>query len=405
MKTRLQPSAHDAPPQPVDAARSVEQTLLTLEANLEEAISLGGAAATSHHALAPAASQRPVARLVIALILATGLLAAGYYLWTCFFRFSAHGFVVARSAELTAPWAGWIEEIHVRPGQAVEQGHLLATVANPELDAAIAELEDELRTTQAELAAEAARLESSFLAQQDQYLQLRSQYFDLQGKLGAEMARVKELTANRTRLEPLLESSIVSEQRIESLRSRHEGSQSRVASLKSALAALEIRLEQPPSLESKSVLLRPLQAKIEQLTAEIERLKLKQKRSALRAPFTGKVARVLGHKGEPCSVQRPVFELLDANSLEIVVQVEADRIERFPVGKEVTSLVGIHQVAFTCQVVAVGPRFEEQPLEPFETRAHPRRLVPVYLKLPRDLPAGLTLRDGETVRIPTAWGG
>ncbi|MEQ8837685.1 MAG: hypothetical protein RID07_12835, partial [Lacipirellulaceae bacterium] len=287
--------------------------------------------------------------------------------------------------------------------QAVQQGDLLATVVNPDLDASAEALEDQLRMAQAELNGEEARLRASFLARQDQYLQLRSQYLELQGRLGTETAKSEEFLANRSRLEPLLDSSIVSEQRIESLRSRHEGSRSRAAALQSMISTLEKRLEQAPSQEYDAALLGPIEAKVDQLTAQLERLRLKRERGAIRAPFAGKVVRVHGHVGEPCSFERPIIQLLDTGSFENQVNVEADRLVQFAVGEQIEALVGRAQSAVTCDIEAVGPKYEE--IAPLGTNSTARqKLIPVYLKLPQDLPEGLILRDGEIVHIPTVWG-
>ncbi|MDC0935012.1 HlyD family efflux transporter periplasmic adaptor subunit [Pirellulales bacterium] len=410
MKTRLQPAAAAPPDAPIDAAQSADVALREVEECLREAVAepdsqLAAGVETSALATSSVPSDRPLGRAAFALTLAAGLLLAVWTLWSSFFRYCDYGMVSADVAEITGPWAGKIEAVHVQPGARVQQGDRLATVVDPDLDGSIASMEDRLRTAQAELRAEAARLDASLLTQQDQYLRLNSEYFDLLGRLSAESANAEELRTSRDRLEPLVASSIISEQRIDSLRLRQDASDARVSSLERAIAALEDRLSVKPTPERNEAQLEPWRVKIEQITAEITRLKRKRERGTVRAPFGGQVILVSGHPGEPCSVDRPLVELLDANSVAITIYVSPARVDRYPVGGRVQASVGNARALLTCQVVAIGPQYEASPLELFDEASRRRRLLPVYLSLPHDLPEDLALRAGEDVSIPRSWGG
>lgn len=401
MKTRLQPATpttNDAP----DAARSAESALKQAEDGLRAAVE-GLPGHTAEPGAPPVHSDRPVGRSVIAFVLAGGLIVAAITMWTAFFRYSAHGVVVASTSEISAPWSGAIQTVHVRPGEFVEQGALLATVVDPDLDASIARLRDELKTTQAELDAETARLEESFLTQQDNYLRLTSQYLDVMGRLGAESATAEELAASRDRLEPLVGKAIVPEQEIDSLRFRHDASSARIVSLQRAAAALESRLSQTPSQDRINTQLKPWVTKTELLAAEIARLEAKQQRGAVRAPFPGRVVRVRGHAGEACSSDRPIVELLDDRSREITLYVAPSRIERFPVGRRVWAKIGSRSAA-VCQVTSIGAQHEASPLADSDA-TRPQQVIPVYVSMPEDLPDGAAPRAGEEVRILSSWGG
>lgn len=420
MKSRLQPAVV-APEAPADAARSAEAALEQVEQQLHQAIVEApappaaqsppaespppAARATPAASAPPIPSARPLGRALIAITLAAGLLVAGSAVWANFFRYLAHGIVIARTAELPAPWAGTIETMHVRPGQLVGQGGLLATVTDPQIDAAIERIQDELRTARAELAAAAARLDAEAIAEQDRRLQLSSQYFEMLGRLGAESATAEELSASRNRLAPLVESSTVTEHEIESLAFRQAASRARVAAMQQTVDALADRLHHPPAQTTDDAQLRPWTARIEQLTGELARLKQQRERGLVRAPFAGQVVQVFGHQGESCSEDRPLLELLDTSSREVAVYVPPSRADRFKLGQRVQVSIDNVNALVDCKVVAIGPQYEVWPLQREDESVRPQRLLPVYLSLPRQLPAGATVHAGEAVHVPVAWGG
>ncbi|TWT72686.1 Multidrug resistance protein MdtN [Posidoniimonas polymericola] len=404
MKTRLHTS-DTAPNAPTaDDVRSAEEMLRAADKALREAAT-DTQAVDGPQAGPPPTSDRPISRTLIAGVLAFGLCVTLCTMWSTFFRYSAHGVVAARTAELAAPWSGTIEAVHVRPGQAVQQGDLLATVVDRQLDASIERLRDELRTAEAELGAETARLGAELLTQQDRQLQLTSQYLDLLGRLGVESATAEELTASQARIEPLVASAVVPEQEIESLRFRQAGSRSRLESLRQAVAALETRLAQQPSPERHAALLRPWVAKVEQLNAEIARLEEQRDWGQLRAPFAGSVVRVAAHVGEACGVDRPVLELLDQNSMELTIYVPLDQVDDFPVGRRVQARSAKSNATLACEVLAVGPALTTAPVERAGDDPGPPNKAAVYLGLPQELPRGLTLRAGESVSVLTSWWG
>ncbi len=70
---------------------------------------------------------------------------AGYSIWDSFVRYDGYGIVDGRVLQIAVPWAGTVQSLHVREGQTVTQGQLLATLNNLELELTLARLGDDLK--------------------------------------------------------------------------------------------------------------------------------------------------------------------------------------------------------------------------------------------------------------------
>ena len=291
----------------------------------------------------------------------------------------------------------------MRPGEAVTQGQALALISDPELDASIERLYDRMRTTQAELDARAARVALTARLQRDEDLEIASEYYELQGQLLAEQIALEELRVRRQRREQLVSKQVVTEEEFETLRFREQSYELRIEKLKEAAGALESRLEEKPSESLDEAQLKPLLAKLEELQGEIGRLREKKAQGILRAPFSGKVVSVSGHVGELCSEDRSLVELLEDQSLEIVVYVAQEQLDEFGVGRHVNAVLENSGEELACEVVSIGYRYEDPPVSGQSSAGLMQQLLPVYLQLPSDLPEGVTLRVGGTVQIPANW--
>ncbi len=356
----------------------------------------------SNLAVPPQPSHRPRGRNAIAIIFIAVLGFGAYSAWDGFFRYSAQGVVVGRVAKISPPWPATIQAVYARPGDAVKQGDVLALIQDPEQEAAIQRLIDELRVAQAQLDAEVARITLAARTQRDDDLEISAQYYELQGQLLIERATVRELRARMERIEQLLAVGGATAAEIDTLRFRKQGHTARVAQLEQAATALRDRLEATPTSSLNEAQLKPRLAGIEQLQAEISRIRAKQLEGVIRAPFSGTVLSVTGHVGERSSHEQPLVELLEERSLEIVAYIRQTQTSEFLPGRQVDVVVDDEGRQLNCEIVSIGHRFERPPsVSDGGQAAEP--MLPVYLRPPVHLPPGVTLRVGSTIRIPATW--
>lgn len=347
-------------------------------------------------------SARPRGRFLAVLILVTAVGSVGYSLWTTFWRDAAFGIVTGKVTKISAPWEGTLSAIYVRAGDQVRQGDVLATVDDPELQAEIERLGDQLRSWQAELDAQTALLAIAARERNDKTTEIRAHYFDMRGELLAEQARYAELTNKLKRRRELANKRAYSEEETESLEFMAKGLLAKIENLCQATEAFEVRLQETPASD-RTDQLKPWLAKIEATQAEIVRLREKQNRGVIRAPLNGTVVTVAGRIGQRTEAQALV-ELLPTNEFELQLFVEQGRIEQYQPGEEIEVVIDPATQPISCRIARIGTRLEK-PEARVSARYRPdERLIPVLLE-PIDLPAGFTLRLGSTIRQPTRFFG
>ena len=351
---------------------------------------------------APQVSARPNGRLVVAAILLFCVTTVSYLLWSTFLRDAAYGVVTGKVTALSPPWSGTLTAVYVFAGDKVHQGDVLAIVDDPELQATIDRLGDDLRTAQAELDAQTALLALAARRRGDVAEENRADYYDLRGELLDKQARYDELTSKLDRRQALANRHAVSNEEIESLRFVKQGLAAKIDNLKQAVAALETRLQTLPVADLDAAQLKPQLAKIENTQAEIRRLHDQQRRGMLRAPVGGTIIDVAGHVGERATPEQPLLELLPVDSLELVLYVHQDQANTYQVGQQAELVVEPASEPIVCQVTRIGQRLEK-PLSYVPGRYRPEeKLLPITFTPIADLPEDAKLRIGSTVRLPAS---
>ncbi len=348
----------------------------------------------------PQVSNRPKGKLLLVAILIACLGFAVFVVWNTFLRYSAYGVVTGRIVELTSPWPANVEAVYVRAGDTVRQGDIIAIVNDPELEASIDRVGDELRSAQAELDAQVAMLAVVAHNRRDQNLKIRADYHDLKGRLLSEQSERDSLKSKLTRRLELLESGAVSSEEIVSFRYSIQALSDKIEHLKQAVSVLEERLEETDQLSIDEATLEPWFAKIEQSQAAIRRLREKQRRGTLRASTSGTVLAISRHVGERVGQEEPLIELLQDGSIELVVFVRQDQASKFQVGQTTQAIVEPIDQQLSCQVVRIGDRYEKPLAQIQSYYRRSENLLPVYLRPPTDLPAEPPLRLGSVVRVP-----
>jgi len=349
---------------------------------------------------APQVSARPTGRLLVVGILLACVGSISFFVWSTFLRDAAFGVVTGKVTDISTPWPGTLTAMYVRPGDSVVQSDVLAIVDDPDLQASIDQLSDELRTAQAGLDAQVALLALAARERGNAAEEIRADYYDLRGELLAEQSRYEELGSKLSRRQELVDRHAYSSEEIESLRFVRQGLAAKIENLKQAVAALQKRLEVTPADDHDAAQLKPQLAKIENYQAEIRRLRDKQRRGILRAPMSGTVVDVACHVGERATPEQPLLELLPTGALELVLYVRQKEAAAYEIGQLAEVVVEPASEPIVCQVSRIGQRFEK-PLSHVVGRYRPEeKLLPVYLTPTSPLSTATPLRIGSTLRLP-----
>src|SRR5262249_19722246 len=144
--------------------------------------------------------RRPKGRWFVGVLLLAACAYGTYQLWHTFFRYRAHGLVTGRVLQLSPPWEGVGQYVHVREGETVRQGQLLLSLENMELRQRRAQLDDELRLAQAALDAETAKLKWQAAFHLDQSENALARYYETWGELLQQQALLDRLQSDADRV-------------------------------------------------------------------------------------------------------------------------------------------------------------------------------------------------------------
>ena len=188
--------------------------------------------------------------------------------------------------------------------------------------------------------------------------------------------------------------------RRENLRLRLEAAEASLQEAKARLSLAETNLQRTRELHREEVVSRQLlddavseqeaaKARVEQLRAEVARLRDDLERSIIRAPFTGVVVEEHTEEGEWISAGGPVLELVDTGELEVTVELPERQFGELAEGRPVTvRLRALGDVTVEGEIRAVVPRADPQ-----------ARTFPVKVRIPNQegrIGVGMLAR----VRIP-----
>jgi multidrug resistance efflux pump len=336
----------------------------------------------------------------IASILVGMVAAMGIVLFQSFAYFAIQGVVEGRVIQLAAPWDGSTQAIYVREGDLVTAGQLLFTVENPVEQQQSARLSDELRIAQAELEAKGAELQLQASLRGDLSQKAQAEYFELWGTLLAEQARLSDLEAQKGRLQALRASGSASVAEWESRLAGIRGQTQKLEKLEIAVAAMKERTEINDSgTSSSAVVLKPKLVELEKIQAEMSRLRQRLEMGHIRSPVGGRVIRRHRFTGEPVKAGESILEVLEDDSLRVVVYLPQERGDHFKLGQRVAAYVAPQTTATECVVERLGEQLQPAPrsIDPNFPKSELR--VPVYLRPIADADSS-ELRLGSKVRLP-----
>ncbi|MDA1053096.1 MAG: HlyD family efflux transporter periplasmic adaptor subunit [Planctomycetota bacterium] len=345
--------------------------------------------------------KRPKGRLLIGTFLALVVGFGALTVWNSLFRYQAYGGVTGRVVELSAPWGGVLQTIHVREGEAVRQDQLLATVVNPELDRQVDAKRDELRIAQATLDAQVSELRLQSQLRDDNQHRAVAEYYELWGQLLQEQSTLADMVAKLQRSENLSQQALVPVQKLEELRHDEAGQRSKVEKLSEAVRKLGAIVEQSEArTEELHSQLKPFALRIESIQNEIIRLRESVSLGAIRAPVNGRVIKVHRFTGEYSDPEFPIFDVLVDGSVEAVLYVSQKDAGRFYEGKLLELEVPPAAVRAKCVVVRIADRYEPVPKNIEIHYRRDEKLLPIYARPLEGSNDTAALRLGGEVRLP-----
>jgi len=348
--------------------------------------------------------KRPRGRLLVGTVLVCVCCCGFFGFWNTLFRYEAYGSITGRIIEVSSPWDGVLKSIHVREGQPVRQGQLLATVRSHDLELQLARVSDEIQIAQATLDSQIAELRLKAQLRDDDAREAWAAYYDLWGELLQASAKLDELNAKVERARVLQDDEAIAAQRVEEINFAQTGQTARVEKLSLAVDEMKGRVDRysDTATEMESQLL-PYLVRIQTLQREIKRLRQQAEQGHIRAPVNGKIIKTRRFTGEFADPSQPIFELLVDGSLQAVVFIPQASAQDFVAGTELNVFVVPRQVQVNGEVVRIGERMERPPIN-LERHYHKdARLLPVYLQLTKNQTVSQPLRLGSEVRLPANW--
>lgn len=348
----------------------------------------------------PPLPKRPKGRLFIGTMMLSVVIGFCYIVLNATIRYKAYGQVIARRIELPVPWPGVVQSIHVRDGDHVNAGQVVARVDSLEMRQKIDEIEDALRLERAQLSSDLAMLRWEAEKIRDSRKLSLSEFYDKWSQLLWEQSRLADLQTQVKRTEPMVREGVASAEKLESLRIQVAGQKRRVQQLTEAVRALKHRSDQSPIELAMEDRAKPTLTRVENLQAELLRTRTLIQQGEIRAPASGYIVRTHRFVGEYADYTTPVAELVIDGSTELLLYVRQPDIKNYEVGTNVTVNIKPTNQNVTCDVHRIAIETCEAPDSLSRHYGADEMLFPVYLKFSNAEALSHWLAVGSEVRLP-----
>ncbi len=305
--------------------------------------------------------KRPKGNYFLGVAFLTVLFISAFAVWNTYFRYNAYGTISGRIIEIPASQAGVVRSIHVRQGEVVSPGQLLATMEDMDAKAELERLRDELVLAQATLDAEMAELSWQSRVREDQTQRTIAEYYESWGTLLKKEAELSNMQLQLKRKEEIVRAvpRVITEEELETLRFALQGKRAKVEKLKVAVEELR-RAAKISGPEEGPSQLKPHLSRIKNLQAEIARARERLELLDLRSPVRGRVTRTRFFAGEYVPSAAPVLEILEDGSLEAVLYLPQRMVGSYAKG----DIIELHVVANAEELPAEVTGFGEQMVAP-----------------------------------------
>ena len=277
-------------------------------------------------------------------------------------------------AVLTAPLETEALAVPVREGDLVTRGHRLAVLdlRDQNLDIKDRELQNQLQQAdlkdiQVQIAALSVNLQTN---SEDIQVQLRAMEADRQSdqKRLADMNRLLQLAEDElARAQSLNERGVIPKTQVEenqrallSRRLERQAVQARVEKYDSDKRLLEVRqrgLNENFNSETQRLQVRDAQirAQLEQTRLNLERARVAYERAQVRAPFSGRVARVHASAGSRVARGAPLVEIFDPASVRLRASVPNQYLIALRAGNKTRARLKINGESITLTSFRIAP--------------------------------------------------
>ena len=214
---------------------------------------------------------------------------------------------------ITAATPGVVEAVTVQPGDEVKPGTVLAVLANPAVESALAQARANLASAEAQRAS--------------LHAQLTSQLLTLQGDLAADQATAKTMSVKERAERPLMRRHIIS---------MLEYTASRVQAVEYAQLAKLAEERIAAFRQSVAAQNRAASAQVAALRAVLDNSRQQVAALSVTAGIEGVVQNVAVHAGQTLKVGGGVARVASLKSLKATLQVPASEAEEVTTGQSVT---------------------------------------------------------------------
>ena len=276
------------------------------------------------------------------------------------------GMVDARTISVSAKIPGRLSAVNVKEGDLVKVGDSVATIAIPEIEAKLQQVEAQKAAAQAreELAMTGARVQEKEAARADW-----------------ERARAAMVLAQKTydRVNALYKEGLIAAQ-------RHDEALAQLTAAKKltvAAAAKMSAIDEGARIEDKAA----AKALVAQAQGGVNEVTSLASESDVKSPVNGEVTRIVMEEGEIAPAGFPLVLVTDLSDRWVVFNVREDELPGIEVGTEMKAYIPAVDRPVTLKVNWINPRGEYAvwratrqstgyDLRTFEVRARPTEKIP-----------------------------
>lgn len=276
------------------------------------------------------------------------------------------GMVDARTISVSAKIPGRLSAVNVKEGDLVKVGDSVATIAIPEIEAKLQQVEAQKAAAQAreELAMTGARVQEKEAARADW-----------------ERARAAMVLAQKTydRVNALYKEGLIAAQ-------RHDEALAQLTAAKKltvAAAAKMSAIDEGARIEDKAA----AKALVAQAQGGVNEVTSLASESDVKSPVNGEVTRIVTEEGEIAPAGFPLVLVTDLSDRWVVFNVREDELPGIEVGTEMKAYIPAVDRPVTLKVNWINPRGEYAvwratrqstgyDLRTFEVRARPTEEIP-----------------------------
>lgn len=276
------------------------------------------------------------------------------------------GMVDARTISVSAKIPGRLSAVNVKEGDLVKVGDSVATIAIPEIEAKLQQVEAQKAAAQAreELAMTGARVQEKEAARADW-----------------ERARAAMVLAQKTydRVNALYKEGLIAAQ-------RHDEALAQLTAAKKltvAAAAKMSAIDEGARIEDKAA----AKALVAQAQGGVNEVMSLASESDVKSPVNGEVTRIVMEEGEIAPAGFPLVLVTDLSDRWVVFNVREDELPGIEVGTEMKAYIPAVDRPVTLKVNWINPRGEYAvwratrqstgyDLRTFEVRARPTEEIP-----------------------------